>query len=347
MKRLIDGFLGYFRIEHALLLIPCCGISIFDSVFSAFSSILAVLGELYPDVPTTVIQLILTMPQAMCVPAGIVAGILASYVRKKHIAEFALVLILIGGMIPVAFHNPTIQLMFLCGGLIGAGQGLLMPMTNAFICELWQKDGERSKALGFNKAFGYIGTSIVALVVGYLALRYWGNGFLVYLTVIPVIILVHLLFPRGELETKLVSTESKIAGLKSLLNLRMIYLCCVFFVGGICLFGFHSNIAMLVSEKGLGNTADIAKITSTLNIMSLVVAVLYGKLSAKLGRFTLIAAFLLAALGNFVALSGGSLFVLILGGALFGIGAAMQEVSTIYYVSLSVDKKQVTIAISL
>lgn len=345
--RLLENILGYFQIKHALLLIPICGFAIFDSVFSAFSSILAVLSETYPEVPTAVIQLILTVPPAMSVPGSIVAGLLSAYIRKKCIAEFALVVIFAGGMIPVMFHEPSIHLMFLCGGLIGIGQGLLHPMANTFICELWPDEGSRSKALGFKQAFGYIGSSAVALVVGYLALGYWGNGFLIYLAVIPVLVLAHITIPRGELEKKLVDKKHHAAGLKSLLKPRMIYLCAVFFVGGICLFGFHANIAMLVSERGLGATVDVAKVTSTVSIVSLVLSILYGKVSTKLGRYTLIAAFVFAAFGILVISFAPNLPLMLLGGVLFGLGAATQEISTIYYASLVADKRQTTLALSL
>ena len=48
-----------------------------------------------------------------------------------------------------------------------------------------------------------------------------------------------------------------------------------------------------------------------------------------------------------VSLFGHSFPVVLLGGVLFGIGSGIQQISTIYYISKTVDKKVVTMAISV
>ena len=133
VKEMLGRFVAYFKIEHALFLVPIFGFAIYDSVFSAFSSILAVLGDAYPDVPRTTIQMILSVPPMVSIPGTLLSGFLSSYVRKKLIAEFALAVIFVGGMIPVVFQTPSIEAMFACSACVGLGQGLLHPMANAFI----------------------------------------------------------------------------------------------------------------------------------------------------------------------------------------------------------------------
>ena len=267
MRRLFQGIRDYFKLEHALFLIPICGFALYDSVFQSFSSILGVLTDAYPDVSVTTIQLIISIPPMASIPGTLLAGFLSAYIRKKRIAQFALCVIFIGGTIPVVFRNPTIYAMFACCVCVGVGQGLLHPMANAFICQTWS-DEQRGKALGFKQSFNFIGDALVALCVGYLALAHWGNAFLVYLGVIPIFILTQVLFPAGELEK-------------------------------------------------------------------------------KLGRFTLTPGFFFLASGMLVASFGPSLEVIALGGVLFGVGLGIQQISTIFYVSKTVEKSLVTIAISV
>ncbi len=346
MGGLFSKILGYFKIEHLLFLIPICGFALYDSVFQAFSSILAVLKDSYPDVSVTTIQMIISIPPMASIPGTLLAGFLSSYVRKKRIAEFALGVIFIGGMIPVVFREPSIEAMFVCSICVGLGQGLLHPMANAFICQTWEDD-QRTKALGFKQAFNFIGDAIVALAVGFLALAHWGNAFLVYLGIIPIFILAQVLFPKGELDKKLITKENRAAGLKEVLQPRMLYLLILFLFAMMFLYGFSTNIAMLVQDRGLGTTADVSKITSAISITSFVLGVLYGGVSKLCGRYTLAIGFSLLACGMFIVSCGTSLPMVACGGILFGIGSGIQQITTIYCVSKTVDKSVVTMAIAI
>ena len=113
--------------------------------------------------------------------------------------------------------------MFACSACVGLGQGLLHPMANAFICQGWEDDAERSRALGFKQAFNFIGEALVALCVGFLALSHWGNAFLVYLGVVPVFLFAHCVLPKGELDKRLVDREHRAAGLKELFRPKTVY----------------------------------------------------------------------------------------------------------------------------
>lgn len=363
VKGLFDNVISYFRIEHLIFLVPICGFALYDSVFQAFSSILGVLREAYPDASVTTIQMIIAIPPMASIPGTLLSGVLSSYVRKKRIVEFALAVIFVGGMIPVVFGDPTLEAMFACSACVGVGQGLLHPMANAFICQTWEDD-QRSRALGFKQSFNFIGDALVALCVGYLSLSHWGNAFLVYLGVIPIFILAHVLFPEGELEQKLVTVRpharrratvangsshcdemfsdgdssssqsrgaavphaassvatTRTAGLRELFKPRMVYLFVLFAFAMMFLYGFNTNIAMLVQERGLGNAADVSKIASVVSITSFLLGIIYGKVTEVCGRYTLVAGYVLLACGMLVASFGTSLPAIAFGGILFWLG---------------------------
>lgn len=354
VKELFGGIAGYFKIEHAIFLIPICGFALYDSVFQAFSSLLGILREAYPDVSVTTIQMIVAIPPMASIPGTLLSGVLSSYLRKKRIVEFALAVIFVGGMIPVVFRNPTLGAMFACSACVGIGQGLLHPMANAFICQTWS-DGQRSRALGFKQSFNFVGDALVALCVGYLALSHWSNAFLIYLGVIPIFVLAHVLFPDGKLEQKLVSVRPRakkhalvrMDGFKELFRPRMIYLFVLFAFAMMFLYGFNTNIAMLVQERGLGNVADVSKVASLISITSFLLGIAYGKVSKVCGRYTLALGYVLLACGMFVSSFGASLLAIAFGGILFGLGSGIQQISTIYYVSKTVSEKVMTMAISV
>ncbi|MEC4272658.1 MFS transporter [Adlercreutzia sp. R25] len=347
VRNLLDCLRSYFNIRYAILLVPICGFAVYDSVFQAFSSILAVLRDSYPDVPVTVIQMIVALPPMVSVPGTLLAGVLAAYIRKKYLAEFALAIIFIGGMIPVVVPQPPLEAMFLCSGLVGLGQGFLHPLANAIICQRWSDNDERSRVLGFKQAFNYIGEVVVILCIGFLALGRWSNAFLIYLGIIPILVMTHKYLPAGELDRKFIDRSHRSQGLHDLTRPKVIYLFALFFTASLFLYGYYTNIALHVQGASLGTPADVSVATCTISVVSLVVGVFYGALSRKLGRFTLTFGFAVLALGMVVASLGESLVVILLGGVLIGVGVGIQQISTIYYISRAVSSHSVTLAVSV
>lgn len=210
----------YFHVRHLFLLVPIGAFAIYDSAFSAFSAILAVLGELYPDISRAGIQMVLAVPSLMSVPATLLTGFMTSRVHKKTIAEAALVLLLVGGLLPLVIIRPHIGILFASSALIGVGQGLLHPLASMLVCQYWEDGSERSRVLGFKQALNYLGAAVVSLLVGALALARWSFAYLVYLGVVPVLIISARKLPRGGLEERLVGGLGARRGCGSCARLR-------------------------------------------------------------------------------------------------------------------------------
>lgn len=254
-------------------------------------------------------------------------------------------LLFFGGMLPVVFRAQSIYILFLSSALIGIAQGFMHPLASSIICEGW-KGEQRRKALGFKQASNYVGASVVALVVGYLAVTGWNNAYLVYLAVVPVFIISYIALPKGELEEKLIGGSTALGGLRSLAKPNVLYLFALFMIATMFSFSFHSNIAMMVSEKGLGDASDVSMITSLNYLVAFVLGMGYGKLSSFARDKTLALGFALLAAGLAISAFASSFPLLLIGGALFGIGSGVQEISTVYYMSREAEK-HITIAISL
>lgn len=347
MKGLFGRIAGYFRVRHMLLLIPIGAFAIYDSVFSAFSSVLAVLWEMYPDVSRTGIQMVLALPSLTSVPATLLTGFLTSYVRKKTIAEIALVFLLVGGLAPAVTSAPHISLLFVSSALIGVGQGLLHPLASMLVCQYWEDKSERSRVLGFKQALNYLGAAVVSLLVGFLALAQWNFAYLIYVGVVPVLVITALRLPKGDLEDHLVDKTHRAEGLRKLLTPALAYACFMFCIVSVFNFAFQSNIAMLISEKGFGEIVNTAAITSILQVASFVVGILYGKIAKVFRNYVLLPGLALQAIGFFVVAFAPAMPLVFVGSAVFGIGAGIQYVTTLYSTSKSVDQSVVSMALSL
>ncbi len=347
MKGFFSSIAGYFRVQHLLLLVPIGAFAIYDSVFSAFSSVLAVLWEMYPDVSRAGIQMVLALPSLTSVPTTLLTGFLASYVHKKTIAEVALVFLLIGGLVPVSVAEPHIGLLFASSALIGVGQGLLHPLASMLVCQYWDDKSERSRVLGFKQALNYLGAAVVSLLVGFLALAQWNFAYLIYVGVVPVLVISASKLPKGTLEDRLVGRRHRAEGLRKLFTPTLVYACFVFFAVSLFNFAFQSNIAMLINEKGFGEVVDAAAITAMLQIASFVVGVFYGTIAKTFRRYVLLPGLALLAAGFLVTALAPTMPLVFVGSALFGVGAGIQYVTTLYNTSKAVEQSVVSMALSL
>ena len=89
-------------------------------------------------------------------------------------------------------------------------------------------------------------------------------------------------------------------------------------------------------------------VASSVSVVSFLVGIAYGKVSKTFGPSTLCIGFGCLSAGMLaVAAFGYSFPVIMAGGVLFGIGSGIQQISTIYYISKTVDKNVVTMAISV
>lgn len=347
MKELLRDIAGYFKVQHVLFLVPIGAFAIYDSVFSAFSSVLAVLWEMYPDVSRAGIQMILAVPSLASIPTTLLAGVLTSYVHKKTIAEVALMFLLIGGLAPVAIAEPHIGLLFASSSLIGVGQGLLHPLASMLVCQYWESKSERSRVLGFKQALNYLGAAAVSLLVGFLALMQWNFAYFVYIGVIPVLIITATQLPKGQLEDRLIDRMYLSSGVKKLITPALAYACFIFCAVSLFNFAFQSNIAMLINEKGFGDVVDAAVITAILQIASFIVGVFYGQIVKLFRRYVLLPGLVLLTVGFLTVALAPNMVVVLVGGMVFGIGAGIQYVTTLYNTSKSVDQHVVSMALSL
>lgn len=331
--------------EKGKILIPLLLFIIFQSAFNAFSPILAQLAERFPNASTTTIQMVLSFPSLVSIPVSISAGILASYIHKKRLVQIALTVMLVGGMLPIFIHTSIIAV-FVSSGFIGLGQGLLISLSGALIAEHFDGN-QRGTVFGFKQVASSVGIAALTVAVGYLGTIAWYSAYWVYILVLPILILVTRFLPLGKLDEKLVGRGIGLKGVKSLITPSYIYMCFMVFFMGALLFTFYANIAMMITEKGLGDSSAVGQVTALNSLMTIVVGLIFGFLLKGFKKYTLSLAMLVMC-ATFLILAFSNSFTLVaFGGIVFGIGAGLQQASSLYYVSESVSKMSNTLAIAI
>jgi MFS family permease len=331
--------------EKGKILIPILLFIIFQSAFNAFSPILQKMSDMFPNTSTTIIQMVMTFPSLMSIPVSLFSGLLAPYIHKKRLVQIALIVMFIGGMLPVLIHT-SIYAVFVSSGLIGIGQGLLISVSGALISEHFDGN-QRGMVFGFKQTASSIGITVLTLLVGYLTVIAWFDAYLVYLLVIPIWFLVTKFLPLGSLDEKLVGKGVGLNGVKNLLTPSFIYMCVMCFLMGALQFAFYTNIAMTISEKGLGTAAAVGQVTALNSIMTIVIGLCYVIILRIFKKYSLSLAMLVLGASYFIFFFSTSFSIVAFGGVVFGIGAAMQQASSLYYVSESIPKGLNTLGLAI
>ena len=160
---------------------------------AAISPALGLIAQAFPDASPTIIKLVLTAPSLMIIPFSFLSSYLTTKLTKRTIIMFGLVIYIIGGIGPQLLSSIEIILLFRL--LLGAGVGLLMPLSMSLINDYYTGK-ERTQMMGFNSAFSNFGGIITMLVAGWLASFGWRIPFNVYFLGLGIFILIFFFFTK-------------------------------------------------------------------------------------------------------------------------------------------------------
>ena len=327
------------------IMAPVAVFALFQSAFMAFSTILADIAKVFPDVPPTFLQTILTVPSLMSIPISLLVGVLASYVTKKTLVIFALACEIAGGCIPLLAHS-SVAVLLVSSAFIGIGQGFLISISSAILAEHF--DGHtKGWAMGFRQAATSIGVTGLTLLTGFLCELAWWKAYFVYLLVIPVLILTAVMLPRGGLDRRLVGKGLGLSGLKRVFTPGMLYWCVMLFFLGCFSYAFYLNISMTIEAKGLGGSSVVGLATAWSSLLTIFVAVGFGVILRTFKKFTMAAGMLLFGAAYLIIFRASSLAMVTFGCIIYGIATGIQMPGSAQFLTEAVDRESSTMALAV
>lgn len=339
-----EGKGNVYREINWKVMIPVMLFVVFQSAFNSFSSVLANIASVFPDVSTTSIQMILTIPSLVSIPISLCAGLLASYFYKKDLVLFALGCQLVGGMLPIFVHSSYFSLLA-SSALIGVGQGIMISIASAVIGENFTGTASGT-AMGLKQAASSVGIAALTVATGYLAVGGWYHAYYIYFLIIPIFLLTAFLLPRGKKDVKLVGKGAS-AGLKKVFTRGCVYYSILSFFLAACNFAFYTNVGMSITSKGLGDSSAIGVATSFNSIITVVLGLAFGYVCKAFKRFTLASALIIQCIAYAILAFAPSLTLVTVGGMVYGLGAGIQMISACYYILESVEQNAASMAIAV
>ena len=239
--------------------------------------VLSMIRERYSSQSTGVVQLMQTLPYALLTVGSLIIGWLTTKMTKKNIALLATAIIGVCGTLP--FLSESFGMLFVSRLLIGFGFGLAAPIITAIIAEFIPAEN-RAAYLGINVVGMGIGAMIGNLTGGVLAkagLRYF---YLVYLMAFISLIVILLLLPSGVISGQGGKSSQK-------LNSMVYIIAGLAFLHTLFINAYTTNIGMHIAQSITKDPGAAGLATAVSSASSLIMGVLFSKLTGILKRATL------------------------------------------------------------
>jgi len=243
---------------------------------AAISPALGVIAKAFPEASSTMIKLILTAPALTIIPFTFLTSYLTTKFSKRTIVLFGLLIYLIGGIGPQ--FMPTIELLVLFRLVLGAGVGILMPLSESLIYDYFTGI-ERTKMMGYNAGFSNFGGIVTMLLAGGLATFGWQLPFNVYLLGLVIFVLVFFYLPKGGIQQppqneKKLKIPLAVYGYSLAMGVIML-----------AYYAVATNIALYLEQTNLGGPALAGVVVSFVTIGGMVTSLLLVQIESILTQF--------------------------------------------------------------
>lgn len=252
---------------------------------------IALIAQAFPESSASEVQMLTAIPSLMSLVAAVVVARIANIVPRKFLAAAGPALVLIGGLLP--FLLPAnLPLMLVCSGVLGMGVGFVTNLTQVLITDLIAPE-ERQGAMGLNTVFVNVGGVFMMFVGGILAAGGWKNNYLVYLIAIPILLAVLAFIPLkgAEADGDAPAETAPKPKMSESITGNVIGISVIGFLFMLLYNVFSNNIAMMLSDAGIGDASLSGTVSSIGLIGGMVAGVLVGKLVPHFQKISLGVAF--------------------------------------------------------
>lgn len=292
----------------------------------------------------TSVQMLTSLPNLFMMLAGLLIGKLtATKLNLKTLTLSAVVLVIIGGFLPLAFHTNFIFLLF-CSCLVGLGQGACTNLSQVLISQMLPET-ERQSTMGLTTTFTNLGGIVFIMGGGQLAATSgWVNNYWIYLFSLLILIVVITLVP---MHPAAVSGNQQDTGEQIKLNKYVFY--CAFW--GFCTLllnnVLNNNISLFVVEEKLGATSQAA-LTSTISLIGgMLCGLIVGVIGKRFKYSSITISFILYGLSYLLIGFGHSLWLAFVGSFIVGAAMSIAMGQFPYLISISVSKNSVSMALGV
>ena len=164
---------------------------------AAVAPALGLIQEHFADTDQGLVQMIVSMPALFIAGTNLfLFRPLCKRLRARTLLIIGLLLYTVFGCCAGIFSS--IPLILICRVLVGAGVGIIMPLSTGLISFYFTRD-KQAPLMGYSSALNMMGGVVATLIAGGLAMISWRLSFMVYLLGLVSIILCLIWMPNDRI----------------------------------------------------------------------------------------------------------------------------------------------------
>lgn len=267
-------------------IISTCATSVVGMIALVTTAVLAYIIADYAQqgVPVPTIISIMTIQPLVGVFMAFLTGPISMRVSKKLLMMFALVLVIINGVIFSVFGGTCSYVWLqLASALTGIVSGIVSTVPNSVASAHAESMEERGKFTGWNNAFLQGGALVMSAVGGMLGAVKWQHAYWLYFIAVPALVIVAVLCPMDKPKPEDIKQQP--------INFKPIpakvwIMCLHYVVFFICCYTFSVYISSyIITDFQLGTSAQSGLATALLTISAVLAGIFYSKYNKVLGKW--------------------------------------------------------------
>lgn len=270
------------------------------------------LAEAYPEIPYTMILMVSTLPLLIVVPMTLISGAIAgNKVQYRHLLLVAMVLSIVGGVLPFVFRD--FYAVLVARAIYGIGIGIMTPLANGIIIQLYEGQ-QRANMTGMGSMVINIGSTIFMLLSGLISAIDLNLMWLIHLIGIVPLLMVMLYLPEPESVTE----KHQLAKAKMPVS--------IYFIAGATIFIYMNlntlllNMSTIITTENIGNTATAGTILALYTVGGILGGSIFGKYFKFFGKMTHPSALMLMGTGLGIVYFVNTVPLMVVGSIVTGIG---------------------------
>lgn len=271
-----------------------------DALPNVMAPVIADFAKLYPNVRPELLSQILSVPTLFFIFASLIAGTLVRKFGYYKVIITSLILVLLGGLAPMAVLN--FYAVLILRAFFGAGIGILMTISKTVVVILFEGD-LRARLMGYDNTLGIMLISALQIAAGYIALRNVAASYIVHIfAAIPLILIVIFRKQIKSIDPKAAFVNKNMHNSKQTgkITFYAILLIVIMVVRSIPTVTVIYNMSSLVYELGIGDAATAGWLSTGMSIGSVAAGVSFIYIYRKAGGFTAVLGLFIETLGHLV-----------------------------------------------
>lgn len=333
--------------SKSILKIGVLSMSMLSMSALVITSAFGAMFHYFHDTDPATIQMLASLPSLGALITTLFVGWLASRFSKKNLALIGIVLIGLGGLIPILYFS-NIYILLLCSLLLGLGVGFITTVSPMLLTHHFPNHEDRASIMGMNTAISALGVMILMVAGGFIGRTDWTKTYYVYFATIIIFMMVMACVPRDSVEKpeqiNHVSTPS--TSIFSL-NKNIYIIAFLTFLTSFLYTIFMSNISILLLNKNIGGTDITGLINAVGTLGGLVAGFSIKQIRSHISTKTMGLGFLFLTLSFCIVLYTNNIALLLIGSFCSGIAMCLIMCTAPYEISLLVNHREIAPAMSM